>query len=134
MSGGDGSVSESPDTAPGAKRLVLCFDWSQYWGEMKFYTDNPYITEAAAQWLIDRGVRLLGMETPQVDSPDHGRDCCKDSPVHKIMLGQGAIFVECMTNLQQIEYIHFDLITLPLKIQDGDGAPCRCMAIESTNK
>ena len=112
------------------QRLVLRFDWSDHWGEMAFYTDNPFITEQAAQWLIDRGVRLLGMDSPQVDSPDHGSNCSKDSPVHKIMLGQGAVFVECMTNLKQISQPHFDLAALPLKIKDGDGAPCRCVAIE----
>lgn len=112
------------------ERLVLRFDWSDHWGDMTFYTDNPFITEEAAQLLIDRGVRLLGMDTPQVDSPDHGFNCGKDSPVHKIMLGQGAVFLECMTNLKQISRPDFELAALPLKVKDGDGAPCRCVAIE----
>ena len=68
------------------ERLILRFDWSDHWGSMSFYYDHPFITDEAAQWLVKRGVRVLAMDTPQIDSPDHGRNGPKDSPVHKIML------------------------------------------------
>ena len=51
-------------------RLIMRFDWSDHWGTMSFYHDQPYISEEAAQWLVDRGVKLLGMDTPQADSPE----------------------------------------------------------------
>jgi kynurenine formamidase len=111
-------------------RLVLRFGWSDHWGSMKFYDDNPFISEAAAQWLVDRGVRLLGMDTPQVDSPDHGRLGVKDSPIHRIMLAQGVTFVEYLANLREISRPVVELVVLPLKILGADGAPCRAIAIE----
>lgn len=111
-------------------RLVLRFNWSRHWGTLKYFTHNPFITENAAQWLIDRGVRMLGMDVPQVDSPDHGRGCNKDSPNHKIMLGQGCYFVENLVNLEKISGKTFEWIVAPLRLQGGDGAPCRSVAIE----
>ncbi|HYE86935.1 MAG TPA: cyclase family protein [Vicinamibacterales bacterium] len=111
-------------------RLILRFDWSDHWGTMKYYSDQPYISEEAAQWLVDRGVRLLAMDTPQVDSPDHGRTGPKDSPNHKIMLGQGCIFVEYCTNLRQLTRSEVELVVAPLNILGSDGSPARVMAIE----
>lgn len=110
------------------KRLVLRFDWSRQWGNLSFYTKHPFISKDAAQWLVDNGVKLLGMDTPQVDNPIHGRGNDPDSPIHKILLGAEIIQIECLTNLNMIEVEDFELIALPLPIKEGDGAPARCVA------
>lgn len=110
-------------------RLILRFGWSNRWGALDYYTHNPFLSQEAGQWLIDRGVRMLGMDVPQVDSPDHGRGCDKDSPLHKIMLGQGCYFVENLTNLDQLDQMEFEWVVSPLKIVDGDGGPCRTYAV-----
>ncbi|OGV42616.1 MAG: hypothetical protein A2X46_04955 [Lentisphaerae bacterium GWF2_57_35] len=112
------------------KRLVMRFDWSRHWGTIKYYQKQPYISEEAAEWLIKQGVRLLAMDTAQADSPDNGRNAPKDSPVHKIMLGQGCYFLEYLTNLHEVQHMNFEMIVLPLKLLDADGAPARCIAIE----
>ena len=112
------------------KRLILDLGWSKHWGTMNFYTDHAFLSNDCAQWLVDRGVRLLGMDTPQMDSPDHGRNSGNDSPVHKIMLGQGVIFLEYMNNLAKVRTDHVELYVLPLNILGADGAPCRCIAFE----
>lgn len=111
------------------QRLILYFNWSEKWGTMEYFTQNPFITPDAAQYLIDSGIRILGMDTPQVDSPEHGRNCSPDSPIHKIMLSQGCYFVENLTNLGLLKpgLIHWTVA--PLKIYNGDGAPCRTFAM-----
>lgn len=78
------------------------FDWSDHWGLLKFYTEQPFIADEAAQWLVERGVRLLGMDTPQADSPNNGRGSDRDSPVHKILLGADVIKLEYMSNLRAL--------------------------------
>ena len=105
------------------------FDWSDHWGSLKYYSEQPYISDAAAQWVVERGVKLLGMDTPQADSPNNGRGSERDSPVHKILLTAGVIKLEYMTNLRELGSSEFELIALPLKIRDGDGAPVRCVGI-----
>ena len=111
-------------------RLILRFDWSDHWGTMTYYSEQPFISEEAAQWLVDRGVRLLAMDSPQVDSPDHGPTGPKDSPNHTIMLGQGVIFAENCTNLRRLSRPEVDLMVLPLNILGADGAPARVIAVE----
>lgn len=111
------------------ERLVMRFDWSDHWGSLKFYSEQPYISDAAAQWLVDRGVRLLGMDTPQADSAKNGRGSGNDSPVHKILLGAGMVKLEYMTNLRQLGTSEFELVALPLKLRGADGAPVRCIGI-----
>lgn len=112
------------------ERLILRFDWSDYWGTMEYYRAHPFISEEAARWMVDRGVRLLGMDTPMPDNPENGRSAPVDSPVHKILLGSGVILVEYLCNLRQLQCQEVELIVLPLKISQGDGAPVRCVAIE----
>src|SRR5215469_4291886 len=38
-----------------AERIVLRFDWSQQLGTAAYYTDHAFLSEAAAQWLVDHG-------------------------------------------------------------------------------
>ena len=112
------------------ERLILRFDWSENWGKQNYYTDHPYISEEAALWIINRGIKLLAMDTPTPDNPRNGRGTEKDSPVHKLLLGNNIILVEYLCNLKNLTQKNVELIVLPLKIFEGDGAPVRCIAIE----
>ena len=112
------------------ERLVLHYGWDKYWGTIQFYQDHPFLAPDAAQWLVDQGVKLVGMDTPMPDNPDHGKGAELDSPIHKIILGGGSILVEYLCNLGDLRMEEIYLVTLPMKISKGDGAPARCIAIE----
>ena len=112
------------------ERLILRFDWSDKWGTMEYYNDHPFLSDSAAQWLVDNGLLLLGMDTPMPDSPLNGWTSSNDSPIHKILLGNGVILLEYLCNLRSLKQNKFDLVALPLKIKDGDGSPIRCIGIE----
>jgi len=113
------------------ERLVMRFDWSDQWGKAQYYIGHPFISQAAAQWLVDRGVKLLAMDTPTPDNPADSQGSKLDSPNHKILLGNGVILVEYLCNLKKLRRHEIELVVLPLKILDGDGSPARCVAIES---
>jgi len=110
-------------------RLILRFDWSDHWEKDDFYTGQPYLAENCGQWLVDKGIKLLGLDTPQADSPKNGRGSGNDSPLHKIFLSHGVIQLEYLTNLRHIEKPTFQLVALPLNILGADGAPARVIAI-----
>ncbi|HEY9759831.1 MAG TPA: cyclase family protein [Oculatellaceae cyanobacterium] len=110
-------------------RVVMNFGWSQHWGNMKFYKEHPFISQDSARWLVQKGVVLLGMDTPMPDDPRNGYGCPDDSPNHKILLGNDVILVEYMTNLHALGSEEIELVVMPLKIVDGDGAPARCVGI-----
>ena len=111
-------------------RLILRTGWSEYFGNMKFYNEYPYLSEDAAQWLVDKGVRLIAMDTPSPDNPAHSRGTPKDSPNHKVLLGAGVVLVEYVANLKALTKSEVELIVMPLKLKGCDGSPARCVAIE----
>lgn len=112
------------------ERIVLRTGWSDYFGTMKFYNQYPFLSESAAQWLVDRGVRLIAMDTPSPDNPAHSRGTAKDSPNHKVLLAAGVVLVEYLTNLKALTATMVELIVMPLKLKGCDGSPARCVAIE----
>jgi arylformamidase len=97
---------------------------------LKFYNEYPFLSENAARWLVDSGVRLIAMDTPSPDNPAHSRGTVKDSPNHKVLLGAGVVLVEYLANLKALTASEVELIVMPLKLKGCDGAPARCAAIE----
>lgn len=110
-------------------RVLLQFNWDRYLGTESYYNDSPFLSEGAAQWLVDHGCRLLGMDTAMPDNPKNGRGCSNDSPNHKILLGNNVILLEYMINLAALNQPIVQLIVAPLKIRGGDGSPVRAFAI-----
>ena len=113
------------------ERLILRFGWDSHWGTMAYYLNHPFISDAAASWLADRGVKLLGMDTPMPDNPLNGRGTPNDSPVHKILLGREVILVEYLCNLQALKKSDVHLIVLPLNILGMDGSPYAALSWRS---
>ncbi len=111
-------------------RLILRTGWSEYFGQMKFYNEYPFLSEKAATWLVEHGVRLIAMDTPSPDNPAHSRGTPKDSPNHKVLLGAGVVLVEYLTNLKALTNVLVELVVMPLKLKGCDGSPARCVAIE----
>ena len=50
-------------------------------------------------------------------------------PCHQILLAAGIPLIENLINLDHIDSSEFTMIALPLKIEKGDGAPARVLAI-----
>jgi arylformamidase len=98
---------------------------SHWWarGETQFQTDFVAITEDGAEWLVERGVKLVGVDylsvAPYQDSV----------PTHTVLLKAGVVVVEGL-NLAQIVRGFYDLYCLPLKIAGADGAPARAILIQ----
>lgn len=117
------------------ERVMLRFDWCKNFYSTEYYTDHPYLSSECAQWMVSAGIKLIAMDTPMPDNPKNGRLSDNDSPNHYILLGNGVILVEYVTNLQALGPVdEFELIVLPLKIADGDGAPVRCIGRVSPSR
>jgi kynurenine formamidase len=104
------------------RRIVLHTGWSDKWGTPQFFTSHPTFTPEAAQFILDCGVLLVGVDFPSVDRPPF--------PVHLVFLGNGIVIVENLTNLAAIKNEVFKLIALPLKFTGRDGSPVRAIALE----
>jgi arylformamidase len=108
--------------------LILKSGWSRHIDQPQYYRDNfPRISEELARWCIDRRVRLLGVEPPSVADVN---DKAELTLIHKLLLGAEIVIVEGLTNLDALSLDHVLFCAAPLKIEGGDGSPCRAFAIE----
>jgi kynurenine formamidase len=74
-------------------------------------------------------VDLLGVEPPSVADVNDREELIS---VHRVLLRGGVVIVEGLAHLDQIESEMVELTVLPLKVLDGDGAPARAVAIQSS--
>ena len=84
-----------------------------------FETDFVSLTPDAADWLLARHIRLVGIDGPSIEAYAAPGD-----PVHRSLLGAGVIIVENLA-LGGIAPGAYELICLPLPIAGSDGAPAR---------
>jgi arylformamidase len=119
-------VLERTELTSEMKRVLFGTRNSHLWakGESEFQTDFVAITEDGAEWLVERGVKLVGVDylsvAPYGDS----------IPTHTILLKAGVVLVEGL-NLSKVMRGFYDLYCLPLKIAGSDGAPARAILVQS---
>ena len=95
---------------------------SGYWarGEKTFQADFVAIDRSGAHWLVDHGVRLVGVDYLSVAPFD------ASLASHDVLRRAGVVAIEGL-NLSRIEPGEYQLICLPIKLQDSDGAPARAI-------
>lgn len=107
--------------------LLIRTGWGPRFGE-KGYLDHPYLTSDAANWVVDQGVRMVGVDTVTPDLPYDRRSATFGFPVHHILLGAGVLIVENL-NLEAVVGRRFQLVVGPLCVLGADGAPARVLAL-----
>jgi arylformamidase len=105
----------------GERILFKTRNSSLVWQTDAFIEDFVYISREAANFLVERGVRAVGVDYLSVGG--FKRD---GSYVHKTLL-QGGIWIIEGLDLSQVRPGRYDLICLPLKLDRGDGAPARAI-------
>ncbi len=91
------------------------------WQTDTFIEDFVFISKEAARFLAEHKVRVIGVDYLSVGSFKHG-----GSYVHKTLLGGGVWIIEGL-DLSRVKPGKYDLICLPLKLDQGDGAPARAI-------
>jgi len=113
------------------KKMIFKFGWGEYWNKKKFYRGYPFFSKEAAEYLVDKKIELLAMDSP---SPDDSRIKLSkgvigtdlDSPIHKVFLKAGVVLVEYLANLDKVkDYDGWVIVAAPLKIRSADGSPAR---------
>jgi arylformamidase len=79
------------------------------------------IEPGLAPWLADRGVVLLGIDSPSVDRFDS-----KDLPAHKALFEHGIVNLESL-QLDGVPEGRYELIALPLRLKGRDASPVRAV-------
>lgn len=101
--------------------------WDHYWNNPEAYRNNhifPSISKEAAQFLISKGIKGVGIDTLSPDKPQSGL-----FPVHEIFLSNGKYIIENVANLNQLPPVGSIVIALPIKVFEGTEAPIRMIAL-----
>ncbi|WP_410510210.1 cyclase family protein [Methanosarcina hadiensis] len=86
--------------------------------ENRLTKDFVYIGKEAASYLVEKGVKLIGLDYFSIDRIED-----EDKPAHIELAGNNVVVVEGI-NLLNVEPGEYELTALPMKI-NADGAPAR---------
>ncbi len=110
----------------GTARLLLKTPNSALWTDpyQEFYPDFVALTPEAAIWMVEKGVRLVGIDYLSVQT---FRD--PEPLTHRTLLGAGVVIVEGL-NLQKVPPGSYQFVCLPVKLVGSDGSPARAVLIK----
>ena len=115
----------SANCSRGTQRILFKTRNSEFWNRLEdgFRVDYTYLDPGAAEWLVDLGVKLVGIDYLSIE-----RFQSRKFETHHILLSNGVVILEGL-DLRAVEAGIYELICLPLKIADGsgDGAPARAI-------
>lgn len=107
----------------GETRVLLKTRNSGLWTSPSFRKDYTYLDATAASWLVNRGVRLVGIDYLSIEALDS-----PDNATHRTLLQSGIVVAEGL-DLSEVSPGRYALVCLPLKVAGGDGAPARAVLI-----
>jgi len=109
------------DIARGERILFRTANSGRCWNSDAFHEDYVFISRDAARYLVECGVRCVGIDYLSVG-------CFREdgAETHRILLEAGIWIIEGL-NLQDIEPGKYELACLPLRLIGSDGAPARAI-------
>lgn len=105
----------------GTRRLLLRTANSTLWDHphWEFRSDYAALLPEGAEWVVDRGMDLVGIDYLSVDLFEADK-----LPSHRLLLGAGVLALEGL-DLRLIPEGCYGLICLPLRLMGAEGAPAR---------
>jgi arylformamidase len=107
-----------------ARRVVFKTRNSDFWARQvtTFQKDFVGVDASGAEWLVRRGIQLVGVDYLSVAPYKQSR------PTHVALLQAGMVVVEGL-DLSQVAPGRYTLYCLPLKLVGSDGAPARVILV-----
>jgi len=106
------------------KAVLVHTGWDRHWRTDDYFEGHPYLTEAAAIDLRDRGALLVGIDSYNIDDTGGG-----ERPVHTVLLGAGIPIIEHLTGLGALPASGFRFSAVPPKVRGMGTFPVRAHAI-----
>jgi arylformamidase len=116
----DGAVVAALDIPPDAERVLFHTRNSRLWDAPRFTPDFLALTEDGARALVERGVRLVGIDGISIAPYED------QAPTHVVLLEAGVAVVETL-DLRDVAAGWYGLVCLPLLLPGADGAPARAL-------
>lgn len=105
------------------RAVLVHTGWDRHFATPAYGVGHPFLTEAAAVWLRDCGVRLVGIDSMNIDDTR-----ARSRPVHSTLLGAGILIVEHLRNLAALPDSGFRFSAVPPKVKGMGTFPVRALA------
>jgi kynurenine formamidase len=106
------------------RAVLVATGWDAHWGTPDYLSDNPFLTESAAAFLVSSGAGLIGIDSLNVDSLAEAR-----RPAHTAILAAGIPLVEHLTGLGELPSVGWRFFAAPPRIRGMATFPVRAFAI-----
>ena len=125
------------DGGLGTARIVLVrSDRSRLWGRPQYHEDMVNVTPEATEWLLKRGVRVVGCDqcvwevdrAQRLGVPARRIPGAERFPSHALMRRYDYLIIENLANLDRVP-ARFQFVGLPLALVGGSGSPLRAAAL-----
>ncbi len=120
------------------KDIVLIYTGAdKFFGSPKYFSDYPGIDPSAIDYLLDKGVKIFGVDTMGIDRPYRfmlkefleKKDSKALYPAHFYGRKKEFIHIERLSNLDQLPDSGFKVVCFPVKIKNTGAAWARVVAI-----
>jgi kynurenine formamidase len=107
-----------------AGRAVLVrTGWSRHYATEQYFDGHPFVSRAAAELLVARGAKLVGIDSLNIDDTKDG-----SRPTHTLLLGAEIPIAEHLTNLADLPREGFRFTAVPVKVKAFGTFPVRAYA------
>ncbi|HJQ54670.1 MAG TPA: cyclase family protein [Gemmatimonadaceae bacterium] len=107
----------------GQKRVLIGTRNSALLSQKQFVPDYTYLAPDGAQYLVDQGVELVGVDYLSIEQFHSGHH-----RTHRTLLERSVVIIEGL-DLSAPPAGEYEFICLPLRIEGCDGAPARAVLI-----
>jgi arylformamidase len=106
------------------RAVLVHTGWDRHWGSEAYLSDNPFLTGEAAEWLVENGAALVGIDSHNIDDIR-----LRARPVHSILLRASIPICEHMTGLGNLPDEGFRFSAVPPKVRGMGTFPVRAYAV-----
>ena len=106
------------------RAVLIHTGWDVHWRTDAYATDHPFLTAAAAQWLVEQGAALVCIDSYNIDDTR-----VRARPVHTRLLAAEIPICEHMTGLGQLPDSGFRFTAVPPKVAGMGTFPVRAFAV-----
>jgi len=125
------AIQEAAEAAGGMNRndIVFCrFGFDKYYDQPD-RPKSPSFTAEAVQWLVDQGMKMMGVDTGGIELPKSDPRAPKQYN-HHLLLDKGIPLIENLAHLDQLSRSRVTIFAFPVAIEQLDSFPLRVVALE----
>jgi arylformamidase len=105
------------------RAVLVHTGWDRHWRTDAYFDNHPFLTAAAAEWLVEQGAAFVGIDSHNIDDTR-----TRSRPVHGALLAANIPIGEHLTNLGAVPDSGFRFSAVPPKVKGMGTFPVRAYA------